>query len=188
MNAVYHFFATILMLQWGLRMCQMNCIKQWMMDLGWSLESINRVSTNQRCSEGQLICYLFYYLMHFNPYLSLGYIQGYLPIITLALAVTNNQDIGNEIIETGPSIIKQSPSSEKEACVANNYAVCDDTSEQSDNNGEQADNETTAESQEVEEESGDSSVEEPADGSFMLPGILFGHAMLISVTNLLLIN
>lgn len=33
-----------------------------------------------------------------------SFLQGYLPISTLTLVVTNKQVIGNEIIETGPSL------------------------------------------------------------------------------------
>ena len=55
-----------------------------------------------------------------------SYLQGYLPISFLTLAVTNNQIVGNEIIETGPSLVLQSPSLEQEACVDYNFGVCVD--------------------------------------------------------------
>lgn len=54
-----------------------------------------------------------------------SYLQGYLPSSFLTLAVTNNQMVQNEMIETGPALVTEPPSKHFQNCAANNYAVCD---------------------------------------------------------------
>ena len=54
------------------------------------------------------------------------YLQAYLPISHLTLAVTNGQMVTNEAIETGPKLIRESPSQDEVECTENDYKVCDD--------------------------------------------------------------
>ena len=54
------------------------------------------------------------------------YLQAYLPISHLTLAVTNEQMVTNEAIETGPNLIRESPSQDEVECTENDYKVCDD--------------------------------------------------------------
>lgn len=53
------------------------------------------------------------------------YLQAYLPISHLTLAVTNGQMVTNEAIETGPKLIRKSPSQDEVECTENDYKVCD---------------------------------------------------------------
>jgi len=53
------------------------------------------------------------------------YLQAYLPISHLTLAVTNGQMVTNEAIETGPKLIRESPSQDEVECTENDYKVCD---------------------------------------------------------------
>mmetsp|Transcript_13224 Transcript_13224/g.32133 ORF Transcript_13224/g.32133 Transcript_13224/m.32133 type:complete len:370 (-) Transcript_13224:205-1314(-) len=56
-----------------------------------------------------------------------SYLQGYMPFSTLTLAVTNNQMIENNIIQTGPKLITEPPSSHDQECESNKYEVCERT-------------------------------------------------------------
>lgn len=53
------------------------------------------------------------------------YLQAYLPISHLTLAVTNGQMVTNEAIETGPKLIRESPSQDEVEYTENDYKVCD---------------------------------------------------------------
>lgn len=53
-----------------------------------------------------------------------SYLQGYLPFSHLTLAVTNDQAVGNALIETGPHLVLEPPTETEQECVANNFKVC----------------------------------------------------------------
>jgi len=55
-----------------------------------------------------------------------SYLQGYLPFSHLTLAVTNDQMIENDYIQTGPHQVTEPPSEHFEECAENNFEVCDD--------------------------------------------------------------
>jgi len=53
-----------------------------------------------------------------------SYLQGYLPFSHLTLAVTNDQMIENDFIQTGPHQVTEPPSEHFEECAENNFEVC----------------------------------------------------------------
>lgn len=53
-----------------------------------------------------------------------SYLQGYLPFSHLTLAVTNDQMIENDYIQTGPHQVTEPPSEHFEECAENNFEVC----------------------------------------------------------------
>ena len=55
-----------------------------------------------------------------------SYLQGYLPFSHLTLAVTNDQMIENDYIQTGPHQVTEPPSEHFEECAANDFEVCSD--------------------------------------------------------------
>ena len=55
-----------------------------------------------------------------------SYLQGYLPFSHLTLAVTNDQMIENDYIQTGPHQVTEPPSEHFEECAENNFEVCSD--------------------------------------------------------------
>lgn len=54
------------------------------------------------------------------------YLQAYLPISHLTLAVTNGQVVQNTIIQTGPNLVREPPSADATYCVENDFKVCKD--------------------------------------------------------------
>ena len=53
-----------------------------------------------------------------------SYLQGYLPFSHLTLAVTNDQMIENDFIQTGPHQVTEPPLEHFEECAESNFEVC----------------------------------------------------------------
>ena len=69
--------------------------------------------------------------MKTNPFILFGidqqsYLQGYLPLSFLTMAVTSSQVVRNDIIETGPTLHLQEPWLEELQCIESNFPVCQD--------------------------------------------------------------